>query len=128
MSKPTPTTRQQGGTCRTPIDALLAPEFFKALCDRTRIKLLAALVKCGRACSVTEIAECASVDFSVVSRHLVMLEKAGILEAAKTGRTVFYTVRYTEICDTFRALANAIEDCCSATTKAESKKDCCGRS
>ena len=49
-------------------DRALDAELFKALSDPTRLKLLACLAKCSRMCSVTEVAECCSVDFSVVSR------------------------------------------------------------
>jgi ArsR family transcriptional regulator len=109
------------------LDNALDPEFFKALSDPTRLKLLACLAKCGRMCSVTEVAECCSVDFSVVSRHLAMLADAGILDFRKEGRTAFYQVRFGHITGFFRALADAFNDCsfpccesdCRATT-------CCG--
>lgn len=97
--------------CCGPIDDLLDAEFFKALGEPTRLKLLSCLAKCGRSCSVTELTECCSVDLSVVSRHLVVLEKAGILTATKEGRTVFYAVRYKHLTDAFRALAEAVEGC-----------------
>jgi len=94
------------------IDKALDPELFKALSDPTRVRLIACLAKCGRMCSVTEVAECCSVDFSVVSRHLSMLARAGVLESRKEGRTTFYQVRYERLCDSLRALADAIEECC----------------
>lgn len=102
---------QEASQCCGPIDDLLDAELFKALGEPTRLKLLSCLAKCGRACSVTELTECCAVDFSVVSRHLGMLEKAGILTATKQGRTVFYEVRYKHLTEAFRALAKAIEGC-----------------
>lgn len=104
------------------MDRLLDGELFKALSDPTRAKLLACLVKCGRACSVTEVAECCDVDFSVVARHLSLLARAGVLESNKEGRTVWYRVRTREVCGHLRALADAFEqwqpaDCCGS--------DCC---
>lgn len=105
-------TPRQASRRSSPIDKALDPELFKALSDPTRIKLLACLAKCGRTCSVTEVAECCSVDFSVVSRHLAMLAAAGVLEARKEGRTMFYQVQYESLCASLRALAEAIEDCC----------------
>ena len=110
-------------TCPRPIDSLLRPDLFKALCDPTRASLLACLAKCGRACSVSEIAECCSVDLSVVSRHLAMLERAGVLEADKHGRLVMYRVRYADLSRSLRALADAIEECCPA---AGGEGGCCG--
>ena len=102
---------QEASQCCGPIDDLLNAELFKALGEPTRLRLLSCLAKCGRPCSVTELTECCAVDFSVVSRHLGMLEKAGVLAATKEGRTVFYEVRYKHLTDAFRALAKAIEGC-----------------
>src|SRR5688572_21538560 len=92
-----PTTPRQAVRRRHAIDSLLDPELFKALADPTRVGLLACVAKCARACSVGEVAECCSVDLSVVSRHLKVLEQAGILESQREGRTVRYSVRFTEL-------------------------------
>ncbi|MEQ9587262.1 MAG: metalloregulator ArsR/SmtB family transcription factor [Parvibaculaceae bacterium] len=100
---------QEASRCCGPIDDLLDAELFKALGEPTRLKLLSCLAKCGRPCSVTELTECCAVDLSVVSRHLSVLEKAGVLTAAKKGRTVFYAVRYRHLTEAFRALAKAID-------------------
>lgn len=96
---------------RRRIDDLLCPDLFRALCDPTRVKLLACLAKCGRSASVSEVAECCSVDFSVVSRHLSLMADAGVLRSEKKGRAVMYAVRYEEIAGKLRALADAIEEC-----------------
>jgi ArsR family transcriptional regulator, arsenate/arsenite/antimonite-responsive transcriptional repressor len=120
-------TPKQAAKCCSPVDDLLDPQLFKSLCDPTRVKLLACLAKCGRPCSVGEVAECCSVDMSVVSRHLAILEDAGVLESAKEGRTVFYAVRYRELSETLHSLADAIEACCVATKSGARKGDCCGR-
>ena len=120
-------TPKQAAKCCGPVDELLDPELFKALCDPTRLKLLACLAKCGRPCSVTEVAECCSVDLSVVSRHLAMLERAGVVEAAKQGRTVFYAVCYEHLSQTLRALAGAIEACCPDTKTGARKGECCAK-
>jgi ArsR family transcriptional regulator len=102
---------QEVSKCCGPIDDLLDAELFKALGEPTRLKLLSCLAKCGRPCSVTELTECCAVDLSVVSRHLSLLEKAGVLKATKEGRTVFYSVRYKHVTEAFRALARAFESC-----------------
>jgi ArsR family transcriptional regulator, arsenate/arsenite/antimonite-responsive transcriptional repressor len=120
-------TPKQAAKCCAPVDQLLDPELFKSLCDSTRLKLLACLAKCGRPCSVTEVAECCSVDLSVVSRHLAMLEKSGVLESTKQGRTVFYTVRYEQLSQTLRALADAIEACCPDAKAGARKGECCAK-
>ncbi len=106
-----PANPKQAAACCGPLDSLLDPALFKALCDPTRASLLACIAKCGRACSVGEVAECCSVDFSVVSRHLTMLAQAGLLESEKKGRTVSYSVRYADLARSLRSLADAIDDC-----------------
>jgi ArsR family transcriptional regulator len=107
-----PATPKQAAACCGPVDDLLDPELFKALSDPTRVSLISCIAKCGRGCSVGEVAECCAVDFSVVSRHLALLARSGVLEAKKEGRTVFYRVRYAELCRALRSLADALEDCC----------------
>ncbi len=104
----------RAASCCRPVDGLLDPELFKALCDPTRCALLACLIKCGRPASVSEVGACCAVDLSVVSRHLSTLERAGVLEMTKQGRTVLYAVRYGRMCETLRGLADAIEECCPA--------------
>lgn len=120
-------TPKQAAQCCSPVDDLLDPDLFKALCDPTRALLLSCLIKCARPCSVTEIAECCAVDISVVSRHLATLARAGLLDAHKQGRTMSYAVRADHLCATLRAIADAIEQSrldpatqtCCASTKQE---------
>lgn len=121
ISKQIPKTPKQAAKRAAPLDKALNAEIFKALGDPTRLKLLACLAKCSRACSVTEVAECCDIDFSVVSRHLAILARAGIAEASKKGRTVFYSVRYQAITMAMRELADAFEGCCAPG----SKESCC---
>lgn len=124
IRKRRPATPKQAAACGGPIDGLLDPGLFKALGDPTRLLLIACLAKCGRACTVTEVAGCCSVDLSVVSRHLAILERAGVVESAKKGRTVFYSVRYRDVCATLRALADAIEGCGPRQTPGMCKGNC----
>jgi ArsR family transcriptional regulator len=107
-----PATPRQAAARSGPIDASLDAELFKALSDPTRARLVACIAKCGRGCSVGEVAECCSVDMSVVSRHLAQLARAGVLEGEREGRTVRYKVRYREVTRALRALADALDQCC----------------
>ena len=125
ISKQRPLTPKLAAGCCGPIDHLLDAEFFKGLCDPTRANLLACLSKCGRACSVTELADCCSVDFSVVSRHLALLERAGIVESTKKGRTVFYWVKYLELAAKLRALADALESYGPLSNRRLVTEGCC---
>lgn len=86
------TSPAAAGRRESALDAALDADLFKALADPTRLRILSCLARCARACSVTEIAECCDVDFSVVARHLVTLARAGVLTSAKRGRTVWYSV------------------------------------
>lgn len=102
--------------CCRDLGDLLRPAFFKALCDPTRIALLARLAACGRPCTVGEMAACCPIDLSVVSRHLAMLREAGILEAQRRGKEVYYHVRFDSLVKTLRDIAGAIEACCPPGT------------
>jgi DNA-binding transcriptional ArsR family regulator len=119
-----PATPKQAARCSGPLDRRLDPSLFAALSDPTRVALVACIAKCGRACSVGEVAECCSVDLSVVSRHLALLARAGVLEVSRQGRAVLYRVRYAELCGGLRALADAFEACCPAGGKG-GRRGCC---
>jgi len=126
-----PASPRQASRRRAPIDRSLDTDLFKALADPTRAKLLACLMKCARACSVSEVAECCSVDFSVVARHLALLARAGVLDASKQGRTMWYSPRPQELAARLRVLADAIEACSPACAPASDANccnggDCCG--
>ena len=87
-------------------------ELFRALSDPSRIALLGQLAtSCGPQ-TVTEAAGCCPTDLSVVSRHLALLRDAGIVRAEKRGRQVFYSVRYDELSQALREMADAIDACC----------------
>jgi len=106
-----PRSPREAAACCQPVDGLLDPALFRALGDATRVLILGCLIKCGRACGVGEIAECCSVDLSVVSRHLQTLDRAGLVESNRCGRTRSYLVRYAALCSQLRGLADAIEEC-----------------
>ena len=126
ISKRRPRSPVQAAKVDRPIDGLLNPALFRALSDPTRLRLLACLAKCARPCSVGEVAECCSVDLSVVSRHLGELARAGLLESTKQGRTVSYRVRFAEVAGVFRALADALEECCPEACGCECAGGGCG--
>ncbi len=52
------------------------------------------------------------MDISVVSRHLATLRDAGVLQAERRGKEVFYTLKASSLVSTLRAIADAIETCC----------------
>jgi len=92
--------------------SLLLPEFFGALCDPSRLLVLARLLELRRPSTVGEIAACCPTSLSVVSRHLSRLRSAGIIESEKRGREVYYRVRGADVARTLRSMADAMEHCC----------------
>jgi DNA-binding transcriptional ArsR family regulator len=86
--------------------------FFRALCDPTRLRILATLVEAGEPRTVSEIAQRFPVDVSVVSRHLAVLRDQGILAAEKQGKEVRYSVDYRFLVSALQGFATAVEACC----------------
>lgn len=119
-----PSTPKQALRKAGPLDRALNVELFKALGDPARARLLACLSKCARSCSVSEAAQCCDIDFSVVSRHLSLLARAGVLTARKKGRVVYYKVRFPELVAALRELADALE-ACGAEDRERKDGGCC---
>ena len=85
---PLPDMRQQA------VDAaigVLDTAFFKALKEPARIAVLRRLMLLGRA-DIGQIAEALPQERSVISRHLQILQDAGIVCSCKQGRHRFYEV------------------------------------
>jgi ArsR family transcriptional regulator len=118
VHKSRPASPREAARRRDPLDRLLAPELFKVLSDPTRTRLLACLLRCGRPCSVTEVAECCAVDFSAVARHLATLARAGLASAEKRGRTVWYRAEG-------EFLAGHLTDLAAAIAELGSLPGCC---
>jgi len=107
------------GPCCEDLRGQMQTGLFKALCDGNRVAILAELAAAGVPRTVSQIAAPLPVDLSVVSRHLAMLREAGVLDAERRGKEVYYTVRYQGLADTLRAMAAAIDACCPAETAAK---------
>lgn len=95
--------------------ALLDAEFFRALCEPVRIDLLRRLIASGRA-DIAAISRDLPQDRSVISRHLQVLRRAGIVTAERDGRHVYYQLdgpavvaKLEAVTDTLRRL---VPDCC----------------
>jgi DNA-binding transcriptional ArsR family regulator len=65
---------------------------FAALGDANRQALLTLLVERGRA-SASTLTPAMSVSRQAVNKHLNVLERAGLVESARSGREVLYSVR-----------------------------------
>ena len=69
-----------------------ADELWAAVADPTRQRLLDVLLVRGEA-TATELAADLPVTRQAVAKHLAVLDRAGLVEARRSGREVRYTVR-----------------------------------
>lgn len=97
------------GACCAGLETAFPLRLFRALCDPSRISVLARVAELGPSCTVSEVAGCCPQSLSVVSRHLATLREAGVLDATKNGKEVRYSVRVTELASALRALADLID-------------------
>jgi ArsR family transcriptional regulator len=76
-------------------------EIFKALADPTRVKILSLLKTRGKSCCelitrsepglcACDIEESVKLSQAAVSHHMGLLRRAGLVEAEKRGRWVYY--------------------------------------
>ncbi len=72
---------------------------------------------------MTELTSCCPVDFSVVSRHLKLLNTAGIVSSDKKGKKVYYTARIVDIVKRLREMADAIEEAAEDGYKLQDNTD-----
>ncbi|HEX5036877.1 MAG TPA: metalloregulator ArsR/SmtB family transcription factor [bacterium] len=100
----------------------MSADFFKALCDPNRLKIFSWLLEKPGANAVGEVSECCDVDLSVVSRHLAVLKRAGIVKAERKGKEVRYDVDARSIVTALRGLADYIEGCCGRPAPAPKPK------
>lgn len=70
-------------------------EILKAIAQETRLSILE-LLRDGERC-VCEIFPAINQEQSNVSRHLNMMQKAGILTRRKDGLRIFYAVKHPEV-------------------------------
>jgi ArsR family transcriptional regulator, arsenate/arsenite/antimonite-responsive transcriptional repressor len=99
--------------CGDDLRAHLVVPLFKALADPSRAAILASLADARRPLRVGEIGTCCPQDLSVVSRHLSILRRAGIVESERRGREVWYHLRVEGLVRAMRELADAFESCCT---------------
>ena len=85
-------------------------DFVTALAEPARINILKILVLNG-SCDIKSLASKMPQDRSVISRHLSMMEKAGLLNARKEGRHVIYSVDGTSALRQSEQLVESIRRC-----------------
>ena len=109
-----PLTRNQAADACTEI---FDTAFFTALCEPVRVQLVRALVLEGKS-DIQTLAENFSQDRSVISRHLQLMERAGLVVSEKIGRHQYFELdgpiiveRVEKILELCRAL---VPICCPA--------------
>ena len=94
-------------------------KFFKTLSEPVRVQILKYLMLNGRA-DIQTIAENMPQDRSVISRHLNLMQEAGILTGEKENRHVFYDVNgqpfIEKLVDITEKISKCMKECCP---------DCC---
>ena len=94
-------------------------KFFKTLSEPVRVQILKFLMLNGRA-DIQTIAENMPQDRSVVSRHLNLMQEAGVLTCQKENRHVFYDVNgqpfLEKLVDITEKIRTCMKECCP---------DCC---
>jgi len=94
----------------TSIDELGAIDALGALAQRTRLKVFRALLAAHpEGIPAGEIAAICGVPHNTMSSHLAILSRAGLADADRRGRTIFYRADL----DGFRRLVGFLTlDCC----------------
>ena len=82
-------TRRSRERAAHELAAIVDSELFRALCEPVRVEIVKLLTARGRS-DVQTIAAQVPQDRSVVSRHLAVLHRAGVVRREKTGRQVFF--------------------------------------
>ena len=65
---------------------------FKALSDDTRLRILNLLLSAKGSLCVCEIVDALSLPQYLISRHLLILKNASLIQSKKNGRWVYYSL------------------------------------
>ncbi len=103
--------RQAAARCAGILDS----DLFKALCEPARIELVRLLIARGRS-DLSELAETLPQDASVISRHLAVLHRAGLVRREKSGRHVLFELDGSALLARIEGIAEqlrrAVPFCC----------------
>lgn len=85
-------------------------DLLKALGEFNRLSLVYKLCDCKQPQNVMCLCDCCSVDASVASRHLKILERQGVIHLEKKGRERTYALNREKVASSLRELADKIEN------------------
>src|SRR5215213_477281 len=83
---------------------LKSAALFAALGDGTRLEIVARLAD-GSQQSITQLTEDAGVTRQAITKHLKVLENAGVVHSAKSGRETLFALQPRSLAEAQRALA-----------------------
>ena len=89
---------------------LLIADFYKALSDSTRIRIINALKECELC--VCDIASILNMTKSAVSHQLKYLREVGIIKFRKSGKEVFYSLDDDHVRQIFEISSKHLGECC----------------
>ena len=107
-----------------------AVEALSALAHDTRLSVFRLLVRAGRdGLPAGQIADEVGVRPNTLSTHLTILERAGLLNSSREGRSIIYAAEYGQMRE---LLGYLVEDCCAGREEicaplAELAGRCCRR-
>jgi DNA-binding transcriptional ArsR family regulator len=88
-----------------------ALDVFEALSQETRLATVRLLVRAGpRGCSAGDIAAELDCRQNTLSSHLGLLQRAGLVDRERQGRSIVYRVRFGRLRELILFL---MEDCCA---------------
>lgn len=85
-----------------------ASEFLKSLASPVRLRILCLMV--GREISVGEISETLAARQSLVSQHLALLRKDGLVTTRREGQTIWYMLADDRVVKTIELLSAMFRD------------------
>ncbi|MHB8232197.1 MAG: ArsR/SmtB family transcription factor [bacterium] len=100
-------------------DELTLKNFFKLLSDESKFKIISEL-KTGEKC-VCIIYKELGLDQTLVSHHLSVLKKAGLIKGRKSGRWVYYSINK----ETFKEIDNLYDNLFGIKNLKETKNSNC---
>ncbi|MFH2012034.1 MAG: metalloregulator ArsR/SmtB family transcription factor [Pseudomonadota bacterium] len=89
---------------------VLDSKFFKSMGEPVRVQIIRFLLLNGRA-DIGAIAENMPQDRSVISRHLNLMQEAGILNCKKESRHMFYSINATGFLNRFANITELLKTC-----------------
>ncbi|MBI3784495.1 MAG: winged helix-turn-helix transcriptional regulator [Deltaproteobacteria bacterium] len=122
MSPPTRRSRERAAH---ELATIVDSELFRALCEPARIEIVKLLTARGRS-DVQTITAQVPQDQSVISRHLAVLHRAGVVRREKIGRQVFFELDGTNVVTRMQRMIEQFRSiiplCCPPAAQAKQRK------